>query len=107
MFFKGEETALEFPDGETPPDALNLIESSEKENEEKSKSPVRFIKSSDGTIKISSVSHTSRYVNFLVGLSVVKIVFEPLLIFFILWIIEICHNNQTEKLPLNQRDLFL
>ena len=57
---------MEFPDGETPPDALNLIESSEKENEEKSKSPVRFIKSSDGTIKISSVSHTSRYVDLFV-----------------------------------------
>ena len=62
FILKGEETALEFPDGETPPDALNLIESSEKENQEKSKSPVRFIKSSDGTITISSVSHTSRYV---------------------------------------------
>ena len=76
----GEDTALEFPDGETPPDALNLVESSGKENEEKSKSPVRFIKSSDGTIKISSVSHTSRYVDFAVGLSVVKILFEQLLI---------------------------
>ena len=99
VVFKGEETALEFPDGETPPDALNLVESSEKENEEKSKSPVRFIKSSDGTIKISSVSHTSRYIDFAVGLSVVKFLFEPLLTFFVLLIIEIYHSNQKEKLP--------
>ena len=58
----GDETALEFPDGETPPDVLKLTEpSSGKENEEKSKSPVRFIKSSDGTIKISGVvNHTPK-----------------------------------------------
>ena len=63
LLYQGDETALEFPDGETPPDVLSLAETpSGKENEEKSKSPVRFIKSSDGTIKISSViSHNSRY----------------------------------------------
>ena len=66
LYIQGDETALEFPDGETPPDVLSLAETpSGKENEEKSKSPVRFIKSSDGTIKISSViSHTSRYFQF-------------------------------------------
>ena len=60
----GDERALEFPDGETPPDVFKLTEaSSEQENEEKSKSPVRFIKSSDGTIKISSVvNHTPKWV---------------------------------------------
>ena len=55
----GEESTVEFPEGEVPPDAVNLASSSSKENDEKSKSPVRFIKSSDGTIKISSVTNSS------------------------------------------------
>ena len=53
---------VEFPEGEVPPDAVHLASLSSKENDEKSKSPVRFIKSSDGTIKISSVSNSpARY----------------------------------------------
>ena len=52
--FSGGEPPLEFPEGEEPPEAGNLATSA-KEND-KSNSPVRFIKSSNGTVKISSVA---------------------------------------------------
>ena len=52
----GDEASLEFPDGEVPPEAIALASSSAtQQNDDKSRSPVRFTKSLDGTIKISSV----------------------------------------------------
>ena len=52
----GDETSLEFPDGEVPPEAIALASSSAtQQSDDKSRSPVRFTKSLDGTIKISSV----------------------------------------------------
>ena len=54
--FSGDEAPLEFPDGEVPQEAIALASSSTtQQGDDKSRSPVRFTKSLDGTIKISSV----------------------------------------------------
>ena len=54
--FSGDEAPLEFPDGEVPQEAIALASSSTtQQSDDKSRSPVRFTKSLDGTIKISSV----------------------------------------------------